>query len=369
MKRRDFVSVLGLGAPLLIPRRTLEELADEAGPSGTEARFLLKLKGLVGKSMSTPAIQPSLAAENGPPKGRPKIGCVSWCFHTLAPGGHPEEAIDIIGSLGFQGVELIANSRRDIDEYWTDATISRVRKQLERNHLQVSQFPFFQPVVEGLTSRDADERKRSLDYFESGCRIGKKLGAPMVNIVAPWARELKATAEYLPRYFMDDPKAGEKFHIDISPGYDFSELWRTFTITMKECADRAKTHGLRFSIENHTHTLMPVTDSFLRLSDTVGDPALGCNLDCGWAMNQREYPPVAIHKLNRQLMNLHLRDIDARMREYVPIGGGVMDFKAIADAVRAVKFDGFLSLEQDPSSEDMKDTCRRYLSLMKEYLA
>jgi hypothetical protein len=53
MKRRDFVSVLGLGAPLLIPRRTLEELADEAGPSGTEARFLLKLKGLVGKMVES----------------------------------------------------------------------------------------------------------------------------------------------------------------------------------------------------------------------------------------------------------------------------------------------------------------------------
>ncbi|HEV2379446.1 MAG TPA: helix-turn-helix transcriptional regulator [Terriglobia bacterium] len=35
--------------PHLTPRRSLEELADEAGPSGTEARLLLKLKGLAGK--------------------------------------------------------------------------------------------------------------------------------------------------------------------------------------------------------------------------------------------------------------------------------------------------------------------------------
>ena len=37
-------------------------------------------------------------------------------------------------------------------------------------------------------------------------------------------------------------------------------------------------------------------------------------------MNQREYPPIAIHKLNSHLMNLHVRDIDPCMREYVPIG-------------------------------------------------
>ena len=35
--------------PHLSPRRSLEELADEAGPKGTEARFLLKLKGLMNQ--------------------------------------------------------------------------------------------------------------------------------------------------------------------------------------------------------------------------------------------------------------------------------------------------------------------------------
>jgi len=245
----------------------------------------------------------------------------------------------------------------------------RINKQLERNHLVVPQFPMFQPVVEGLTSRKPDERKRSLDYFEAGCRIGKKLGAPMVNIVAPWPRELSASSEYLPRYFMDDPKPGDKFHINIASGYDGDELWQTFTVTMKDCLDRAKAHNMKFSIENHTQTMIPVTDSFLRLWDSVRDPALGCNLDCGWAMNQREYPPVAIRKLNKRLLNLHVRDIDGTMREYVAIGDGVMDFKAIADAVKVTGFSGFMTLEQDSSSRDMKEICTRYINIMKANLS
>jgi sugar phosphate isomerase/epimerase len=303
------------------------------------------------------------------PGARPKIGSVSWNFHSLAPGAHPEEAIDIAGSLGFDGIELIANSRQDVDQYWTDATIDRIRKQLERNKLVVPQFPMFQPVVEGLTSLNRDEKNRSLDYFEKSCRIGKKLGAPMVNIVAPWARELSCSSEYLPRYFLDNPKPGEKFHIDIAPGYDPDALWRAFVATMAACLERAKAHGMKFSIENHTHTMMPVTDSFLRLADSIQDPAFGCNLDCGWAMNQREYPPVAIRKLNRRLMNLHVRDIDATMREFVPIGTGVMDFQAITDSVKAIGFDGFLTLEQDGSETDMKETCRRYVKLMRSLLS
>jgi len=342
MKRREFIPVFGFGGSLFV--------------AGAQA---------LSAAQPSPALQSS-----GEGKRRARIGSVSWNFHSLAPGAHPEEAIDIIGSLGFEGIELIANSRQDVDDYWTDATIGRIRKQLERNHLILNQFPFFQPVVEGLTSRDAEERKRSLDYFERGCRIAKKLGAPMVNIVAPWARELSApSTAYLPRYFMGDPKPGEKFHIDVAPAYNFDELWSLFAQTMKACLERAKAHGMKFSIENHTHTMLPVADSFLRLWDTIRDPALGCNLDCGWAMNQREYPPVAIYKLNNHLMNLHLRDINASMREYVAIGQGVMDLRAIADAVKAIGFTGFLSLEQDGSGEGMKETCRRYVSLMKVYLS
>jgi len=77
MQRREFISVLGMGGPLLLgnANRLPEPRLGQPTPPGDQAG-----------------------------QQRPKIGCVSWCFHTLAPGGHPEEAIDIIGSLGFEGV-------------------------------------------------------------------------------------------------------------------------------------------------------------------------------------------------------------------------------------------------------------------------
>ena len=72
-------------------------------------------------------------------------------------------------------------------------------------------------------------------------------------------------------------------------------------------------------------------------------------------------------------MNVHARDIDGLMRRFVHVGQGVMDFKAIADALKAVRFQGFISLEQDGQPGDppgaMRDTCKRYLAMMKEYLS
>jgi sugar phosphate isomerase/epimerase len=314
-------------------------------------------------------------AANAPPAGRrPRISCVSWNFHPLGAGNtRPEEAIETIGAMGFDGIELILTGRAEITAYWTDATIERIRKRLEHYKLQVPQFALFQPVVEELTSPNADERQKALDRFEAGCRIAAKLGAPIVNIVAPWSCELKGPTTYLPRYYEVSPaKLGEKFHIDIAAGFDWEKTWETFVDTIKGCLQRAKAAGLRFSIENHTHTMLPDTGSLLRLWDTVRDPALGFNLDVGWIALEREYPPLAVHKAGRHLMNVHARDIDGLMRRFVHVGQGVVDFKALTEAVQAVGFHGFLSLEQDGQPGDqpgaMQATCRRYLAMMKEYL-
>ena len=123
------------------------------------------------------------------------------------------------------------------------------------------------------------------------------------------------------------------------------------------------------TIEHHTHTLIPDTTAFLRLWDAIRDPDLGLNLDVGWTLLQREYPPVAIYKAGPRLMNLHMRDIDGAMRRFIHVGEGVMDFRAICSALRAINFSGFCSIEQDKHPGDMEQTCRRYLTMMQQYLA
>ncbi len=312
--------------------------------------------------------QPAAAA-------RPRISSVSWNFHNLGGGyTRPDKAIEQIGELGFEGIELILTGRAEIADYWSDATIGKIRKRLDHYKLQVAQFALFQPVVEELTSNNADERAKALDRFEAGCRIAARLGAPIVNIVAPWARELRGPGSYLPRYYeVADAKPGVKFHIDIAPGYNWEELWSTFVDTVKGCLHRAKAHRLRFSIENHTHTMMSETNAFLRLWDAIGDPALGINLDVGWIALEREYPPVSVHKTGKHLLNVHARDIDGLMRRFVHVGQGVVDFKALVEVLQAVRFAGFVSLEQDGQPGDatgaMQATCKRYLAMMKEYLS
>ncbi|MEW6744740.1 MAG: sugar phosphate isomerase/epimerase [Planctomycetota bacterium] len=317
---------------------------------------------------SAPRVQP-IAKPFVSPGERPKVGCVSWCFHSFNGGTSPEEAIDLIGKIGFDGIELILLAREDIEGFWTERTIDKIKRQLDHHKLRLSQFVLFQPVVEGLPSADPEERERNLGHFEAGCRIGKKLGAPIINIVAPWPRELSGPRPYLPRYYeISEPQPGEKYHIDIASGFDWQRTWQTFVETVKGCLERAKAHHMRLSIEHHTHTMIPDATSFLHLWDAIRDPALGYNLDTGWTLLQREYPPLAILKVRDHLANLHVRDIDGLMHKFVHIGEGVMDFRALAEILKAIEFTGSLSLEQDKHPGDMEATCRRYLGLMREYL-
>ena len=327
---------------------------------------------VIGSLASAPQATLSAADDAAPkpatPLGRPRIGCVSWVFHGFGKGADPEPAIEQIGKLGFEGVELILNVPGDIKDFWTPARIDAIKKRLDANKLQVAQFDLFQPVVGGLTSTKADERQRNLDNFEAGCRIGRQFNSPIVCFVAPWPRELRGPG-YLPRYYeVADAKPGVKFHIDVAPEFDWDRLWQNFVDTIRACLERAKAHGMKLTIEHHTHTMIHDATAFLRLWDAIRDPALGINLDVGWTASQREYPPVAIHKVKRHLMNLHMRDIDGMMRNFVHVGHGVMDFRAIVDTLKAVGFNGFMNLEQDNWGEDMAVTCRRYVAMMKEYL-
>lgn len=314
----------------------------------------------------------TVAAQQQPPaRGKPKVGCLSWCFHSLGPAADPEPVLDVIGGLGFGGVELIVTASRDLKEFWTDAKIERLNQKLRKNRLLVSQFVLFQPVVEDLSSTDRAAREQALAKFEAGCRIGKKLGAPIINIVAPWPRELRGPTGYLPRYYeITNPAPGQKYHIDIAEGFDCDRVWNAYVETTKACLSRAKAHGMKFSIEQHTHCLIPDAASFLRLWDQIRDDDLGYNLDVGWTLLQREYPPVAIHKVGRHLMNVHMRDIDGLMRQFPAFGRGVMDIQAIVTALKQVGFDGFASIEQDrhPGDPDMQETCREYLRIMREHI-
>jgi len=333
-------------------------------------RLFLQSTAIASGAAAITGMPPLQAAEPQVTGGKIKVGCTSWAFHGFVAGESPSESIDILGEMGFDGVELIINAPEDLTRFWTDDQIGKIRKQLDQYGMEVSQLAIFQPVVEDLSSLDADKRKVALDRFEAGTVIANKLGTNIVNIVAPWPRELnRPGGGYLPRYYdLPNPEKGQKFELVLDESFDWNAIWERYVETTKACVERVKAYGMRFSIEHHTHCLVADANSFLLLWNEIRDEALGYNLDVGWTQSQREYPPVAIHKVKGHLFHLHIRDIDGMMRQFVHIGEGVMDFAGIIKALKQTGFSGFISLEQDKFPGDMRETCKRYLAMMRELI-
>jgi len=300
-----------------------------------------------------------------------KVGAVSWVFHALRANASPVDAIETLGEMGFDGIELIASSPSDLTNLWSDRFIGEVRRLLDKYKMEVPQMAMFQPVVEDLSSLEYDKRMRALDNFEAGTVIAKKLGSKIVNIVAPWPRELRDPNNgYLPRYYeVMKPKENEKYAIIMDPSFDWDKVWEQYVKTTKDCLERAKKHDMLFTIENHTNCVIPDAGTFLLLCREIPDKALGYNIDVGWTQIQREYPPVAINKVKDRLYNLHMRDIDGAMRLFIHIGEGVMDFAGIIRELKKIGYKGYVSIEQDGHPGDMKATCKRYLELMRKLIA
>ena len=325
------------------------------------------------KSNALFAHQPETKSESvsKPANADIKVGCTSWVFHDFSANQSPIPSIEILGEMGFDGIELIINASSDLTSLWTDQFIGEVRRRLDKYKMEVSQMAIFQPVVEDLSSLDNAKRLVALDKFEAGTIIAKKLGTKYINIVAPWARELSSPDNgYLPRYYdVIKPKENEKYVIRMDPSFDWDKVWNQYVATTKECLERAKKHDMMFTIEHHTNCMITDANSFLLLCQAIPDKALGYNMDVGWTQIQREYPPIAIQKVKERLYHLHIRDIDGAMREFVHIGEGVMDFAGIIRELKKIGFKGFISLEQDKHPGDMKATCKKYLDLMRKLIA
>jgi sugar phosphate isomerase/epimerase len=324
------------------------------------------------QAAGTGAAPASAAGGDGAGKsdGKIRLGAVSWNFRSISAGPPWTEAIDIIGDLGFEGVEVICAAPDQLDATLAEPHFSDLRRQLERRKMVIPQFVLFQSLVGDLGSPDADKRKRTLDLFAKGCAVAAKLGAPMINIVAPWpAVYRKEGYGYLPRYYSTDTTMpGPKFRFDVPRGFDWNKAWAEFVDTVKQATAAAKAAGVRFSLENHTHTFVQNADLFVTLWKEVADPALGMNVDIGWIQSQREYPVVALYKAGRQLFNVHLRDIDGFGYRFVPPGCGAMDFPGVVLALRALNFSGFLSFEQD-GVPDQRYALRRGREILDGLLA
>lgn len=295
-----------------------------------------------------------------------KIGCAAWCF-TKNYHAPYEEAIDIIGRIGFEGLELIVSSVEELNEYYTRDKINRIRKLYCSYNLQLSQFVLFHDLVADLSSFDLSKKKKSLEIFRHGVKVAKYLGTRTISFVSHWLPEIKSPLSYPPLYIHPyansagpfEPKLG----LGLMEGYSWKDIWENYIDSIKSCVDIVKEHDMFLAVEGHTNVIVSSTDGFLRLFDCVPSSNLGMNFDTSWQLMQREYLPLSIHKLKNKVFNVHVRDGDGLLCYNLPVGMGIIDWNGFLTSLKDIGYDGFLSIEMSGFRNPKK-----YVRLSMEYL-
>jgi len=124
-----------------------------------------------------------------------------------------------------------------------------------------------------------------------------------------------------------------------------TEQWDASFWGLQRICDMAAPHGIRLALECHTGSLMEDAPSALRLIEGVGRPNLGVNLQLP-LKSGREPIYTSIEQLGHVTWHMHAHNYTALVNgTMLPLGEGVLDYRAVLARLIAKGFQGYVSIE------------------------
>jgi sugar phosphate isomerase/epimerase len=271
-------------------------------------------------------------------------------FSTNAYLKHPfDEAASRIASLGYEGLELLA----DVPHAWPagllDVQKRGILRAMERSRLAFSNINSFmmnavndrrQPYwYPSFIEPEPHYRQVRIDHTHRALDLCAELGAPHITT---------------------EPGG------PLAPGQPRQEAIDLFVEVLKPLAQHAHDRGVLLLIEPEPDLLLETTDQYLEVAERLNAPSIGLNFDVGHAFCVREDLPRAIAKLAPHTRHYHFEDIAAtRVHHHLVPGTGAIDFAAVVSAIRATGYDGWLTVELYPFLDDPDAAARQAIEVMR----
>jgi sugar phosphate isomerase/epimerase len=253
-----------------------------------------------------------------------------------------DETIARIASLGYKGIELLA----DVPHAWPagllDEQKQAIRDSLAKHHLTISNInafmmnavadprqPYWHP---SWIETDPHYRAIRREHTKRALRLARDLGAP---------------------------------HITTEPGGPLldGQTWRdgaaTFYEELMPCIEVAEEAGVPLLIEPEPGLLIEKFDQYLEFAGRIDSKMVGLNFDVGHAYCVGEDPQDWIAKMASHTRHYHLEDIAAtRVHQHLVPGSGAIDFPATLAAIRRTGYTGWLTVELYPYIDNPDDAAR-----------
>jgi sugar phosphate isomerase/epimerase len=260
-----------------------------------------------------------------------------------------ERTIEKIASLGYRGIEILA----DVPHAWPAGLlperIDSIRQHLEKHRLAISNVNAFmmnaiadprQPYwYPGWTDQDRHYRAIRREHTKRALRLAAELGAPSIT-TEPGGR--------------------------LTPERDWHEAAQIFYDELMPCVEVAEQVRVLLLIEPEPDLMIETFEQYLEFTRRIDSPWVGLNFDIGHAYCVRQDPQDWVAKMSKVTRHYHFEDIaPTRVHRHLIPGHGSIDFEATLRAIVATGYDGFLTVELYPYIDNPDDAAReahRYLT-------
>jgi len=267
-------------------------------------------------------------------------------FTVMMPEYSPDETAKILGDMGFDGVE------------W------RVERVVEKGHEKTSYWGYNRSTVDLATIVESAPKVKLLAErvgLEISC-LATYLGVGQVEEARRAMRAARA---------MDCPyvRVG-------APRYDgtrnYNELYEEAVDNVRKIEGIAREEGVTALLEIHMGNIMPSAGLAHRIVSNFDPDHVGVIYDPGNMVYEGyEQWKMGMELLGHYLRHVHVKN-SAWSRERTGAWGaeaarldeGIVDWKRVADDLRAIGYDGYLSLE-DFSELDTLTKLKRDLAYLK----
>lgn len=243
-----------------------------------------------------------------------------------------ETAIDRIATLGFHGIELMADTPHLWPPDVTEEQVESVRGNLSEAGLQISNVnAFTMNAVQDFwhpswIEPDAAYRRLRVQHTIDSLKLAKKLGAP---------------------------------HITTEPGGPLPAgmarvgAMDIFVAGLNEALAVAEEVGIPLLVEPEPGLLIENAAQFCELAERIRSPMFGLNFDIGHFYCVSDPLPETVCGLQRFTRHYHIEDIAAsRVHEHLVPGRGAIDFAAVLRSIKATGYHGWFTIELYPYLDD-----------------
>jgi sugar phosphate isomerase/epimerase len=234
------------------------------------------------------------------------------------------ETIKIISSLGYKGIEIMADVPHAYPKQLTSSDISEIHQVLNENGLAVSNVNAFMHHADGDT------------YHPSWIEEDPNLRAKRVSYTLDCidlARDLGATC------------------ISTEPGGPLDGLSRNLGLEMfkeglAKVGPSAREKGIRILIEPEPGLLIENSTQFLELFAELDPDVFGINFDVGHFFCVGENVSDLIRRMQQYIHHFHLEDIAAtREHRHLMLGDGAIDLEDVLATIKEINYSGFITVE------------------------